>query len=482
MPVKRGIALLFLLVFACLCWTTRYSHPMTDDYCYAHYPAALGSIFGAIEHEYTHWGGRYSAVAMMSSFVTATDLIDGYGFLCLGLIAFSVLAFGAFFASLTAIAGVRRDRYAWSALAFCLYVATLPTVSELFYWMAGGVTYTGGYMSLLVVSGLSLHATFAADRRVPTGLVCAVLAPLILLIAGFNEVAAVLQVLFFTLGTGLLRWNRSRAWRPWAGAALLACVGLLVTALAPGNSVRASLAADGGNLLLTLVSSFLHGSTAMGVGAVIMYLATANVWMAPMTHRAVEGLAESLHKLDAVSRAAIAVGMAGLFWAVFVPVYWATGAYPPNRTLAVLPVLVLVCWLPALALLRAAGWIREVRLPTLTRTHREDIWVACAALLVALLSPNLRELFRDTVRYGPRFARQLEVRDRTIETAKQRGQQEVVVLALGEQPHTLYHGDMGADPDGSRNHCIRLYYGFDSISAISRRAFERLHAASPESD
>ena len=188
---------LFALVFSAVIRNSLFAQPMADDFCYAQQAQAAGGWFDAIVREYYRWGGRYTATGLMSIFSLNFDLIKEFWALSILLVLATYLSFFIFFTSLHHVAGSKKDWIMWSAFALCLYVAIMPTTSELLYWMAGGITYTVGYSLLLVVLGLFIRLSFAGLSIYSFALYSVLSFALVFLIAGTNEVTALIQLMLF---------------------------------------------------------------------------------------------------------------------------------------------------------------------------------------------------------------------------------------------------------------------------------------------
>ncbi len=90
---------------------------------------------------------------------------------------------------------------------------------------------------------------------------------------------------------------------------------------------------------------------------------------------------------------------------------------------------------------------------------------ATALLLVISLlgTPNIFEAYKDVYR-GYRYAQEMRERINTIQTAKNRGETDIVVDSISRPPQTLFAAYLETDPNNMRNQCMSEYFGVKSIA------------------
>lgn len=228
---------LALPILAGVAW----SFPSDDDWCYG--AARHGSWWAAQIGWYTGWSGRYAATAVLTAWGQAEDVWWAirvvYPLILVAIVFAWPLALAWLLRGLLPGVPVRAALIA-AALIAATALASLPSVSDGVFWLAGAVTYMGGVAVVLAMLAAWLAAlTQGGIGRWLSAVILALLAP------GFSEVLAAL-VLPAVVAAWWLHARRRSAALPALGVIILLAVGVAAAAAAPGNAQRlAALAAEG---------------------------------------------------------------------------------------------------------------------------------------------------------------------------------------------------------------------------------------------
>ena len=357
----------------------------------------------------------------------------------------------------------------WSAFALCLYIAIMPTTSELLYWMAGGITYTVGYSLLLVVLGLFIRLSFAGLSIYSFALYSVLSFALVFLIAGTNEVTALIQLMLFLLGAvaAFVKVNRSKY--IWLAAVMIALVGLFIVAAAPGNANRMSaLGGAGGVKWLAPFYSLFSGLITIIKSWLIMYVLSTMPFIAPITQRLSEALYLKVKDLKYEVRIFLLLAILGLFVAALFPNYWVQGVAPPNRTKTIVYVLALITWLPTLSLLKTLLPISDKSILWASNHKRAAYLFYTVVISVIVVTMNLGNIFIDNVWRAKNYHQQLSERYELIQDSLGRGQKNVGVSPLHDIPKSIFFDDITADPANWKNGCYSRHFGLASIKIVSQ--------------
>jgi hypothetical protein len=464
---EKFVTLFFVVLVFVLLLNAIYAHPMADDYCYANTAIHLNSWFDAVVHEYKHWGGRYAATAVMSFFAINFDLVNDFWLFCIFLIFTTLFSFYWFFSSLSYFAGAKKDWLIWAAFCFCFYIATIPALSQVMYWMAGGITYTGGYGLLLVVAGLLIRVTFAELTHTMLLIYAILTVALAFVVPGFNEVSGFLLIVVAFSGCVFTFLKKHHSRFIWLLTLIVAVAGMLTVAGAPGNEVRTGQLGKGGEIWIMPFYGIYQGAGAILAAIAVMYLLTGNNFITPLIMRLAEPIREKLLTIEKSERVAYLSVIVALFAAVYMPSYWATGVSPPSRTQTILYILPIALWVPAIGLIMSLSKIRNIRLPWLVRGKAISTVVSFLLFAVIAVSLNLKSIFYDALWRGENYDRQLQARYEIIQNAKDHGEVDLVVPELKDLPKSLYFGDILVDPTHWRNGCYSRYYRLNSIKIES---------------
>ena len=247
---KITAGILLCLLIMCLLpvmYLGRYNHPTGDDYYYGAETKAVweqtGSIFATIaeaahgvSYQYVNWQGTYSAMFLMY----LPPIIFGDWAYRLVTSIFLLLLTGSIFYLLKPIVStvLKGSVSLWiilCSLLVLLCIQTVPSQGETFFWYNGSMYYTGYYAVTLLLFGVLFRYLLSAKHRyIPIMMLLAVF------VAGGNYVSLLPALLLLVCLTVVLLLQRSKpAWAVCC-TTLVMTLGLSVSAMAPGNSIRQS--------------------------------------------------------------------------------------------------------------------------------------------------------------------------------------------------------------------------------------------------
>ncbi|MGV3503782.1 MAG: DUF6056 family protein [Adhaeribacter sp.] len=238
-----GLAAL-LLPFLLLAF---YCHPSGDDFWLTNLVREKGIWQAQWEIRQT-WSGRYASMLLGAFNPLVFGSFTAYKVLAFVLLALLALALQYFAGGWLGLRLNARQTTLVSLTGLALYLGFMPVVSQVVYWLSGAMSYQVAHIALLFLFGRLLRNRrqgFAASTLLADGL-------LVLFIAGSNETAMAL-LCYLLAGLLLFSWWLKRRIASYLLTLLvLAALGALFVALAPGNAVRSAEYPQQGQLLFSL--------------------------------------------------------------------------------------------------------------------------------------------------------------------------------------------------------------------------------------
>lgn len=247
--IAAGILLAILLISLLpVIYLGRYNHPTGDDYYYGaethmvwndtgSIVSTVAEAFRGVAYDYDTWQGTYSAMLLMR---LAPNVFGEDIYKWVSCVMLTLLTGGIFFVLKPVVCNMLEgSRHLWimtASLLALLCVQTVPTQSETFFWYNGAMYYTGYFAVTLFFFGWILRYILAPKLfYLPLFIASAVF------LAGGNYVSLLPCLLLMICLTVFLFYKRKtgRAWVVGA-TTLVMLMGLAVSAMAPGNSVRQS--------------------------------------------------------------------------------------------------------------------------------------------------------------------------------------------------------------------------------------------------
>jgi hypothetical protein len=425
--------------------------PYDDDFSRACRTTSLGE---AVIDTYLSWSGRWCAHAIEFALLPQADLVKVYPIFQFTL---SLVFALCLYVLWTCLLGEGARSKAAALLAF-MTMAVLwdgtPGVDQVQYWFTGFVeNQLPVGLSVLVIAGL-IRLEASPGPVFPSIVCTSGLALLALVATGLHELAG--MALVVVLGSGLAATYVARRHfsKAWAAVLLVACVGLAVVVLAPGNAKRREkersvIVAAGGRPVTDLTSRMEVARDAFGwqLKRIVpdwfldpRLLAATVILLLDPRIRLLEG-----HGSPDCRRflrwTALAIWPALVLGYVAGPC-WVTGHTPPSRTVSGAYSLFVIGWIVNLALW--TPW-NSILGASLEDGRARMVWrgalLALAAALV--LTGNARVALADILQGKPQlYRRAIAERERTIIRARDAGEQDVVVAPIPVRPRLFFPDDL----------------------------------------
>lgn len=225
----------------------RYAQPFADDYKYGMAASAawlatgsLGAALRAAAEQvalyYQTWQGTYSALFLMG----LQPGIWGSGTYWIGGAALILLFAGANLYFFRQVLSKLLKATAWEALAVAsalliVMIQYVHDAGEAFYWFNGAVYYTGFHALMLIFFGVIASMASKGRASLPGMALCALLGALL---GGGNLSTALFAAVALLIAAAAAFYKKSPLRFALAALLLILLAGLLVSALAPGNTRR----------------------------------------------------------------------------------------------------------------------------------------------------------------------------------------------------------------------------------------------------
>lgn len=256
------ISILILIVSLIpLLWISFYNVPSADDFNYSVYTMnvlnhqGIGSFLSGIGKmlitTYQNWQGTYSAIVLMALQPSVWG-IDSYflgTFILIGMFLFSNYFLLKQIVTTKLKLSTSTLWLIFSLITF-ISIQTMPSPVQGLYWWNGASYYTLFYSFFLIELGL-LCRLQEKNKKYDYIFICLC----IIFIAGGNYVTALQQVIFLFFLNVYMIWKKKD--KSKILFFVLAILGLLINAFAPGNAVRAA-SVSGYSPIMAILLSFQH--------------------------------------------------------------------------------------------------------------------------------------------------------------------------------------------------------------------------------
>ncbi len=478
---RLNVVSLLLIVFCCIFVVIvfmalgQFAYPSADDFCMAAGVRDEG-FFIHLWHHYFEWSGRYSGNALYAAYPLIFGLFEGYALIAVFLIVLLYLSMVLFIASVFRLAV--KDKVIWLvALVFiCAYLLGIRHTASSLYWMAGALTYQSAHILLLLSLGVIVRLRNCARQNSGCYRWFVVLAFLIVLGTGTNEISMIVLL----AGMGLV-WldamlSRDRKLVGWMLLLLLVVLCCCVVYFSPGNTIRESTFPLRHDWLRSI-----RGSVDMGSWSLLVWTGNpvfiTTTLLAPFAATVLYQKSGRLFKITTLQLSILALIT---FLSPFVlqfPAWWAMGGWPPPRSVDAIFFIFILSWMSLLVALTIrfmpVKWIVGVEGRLQFRASVVFFLVSIVFVMSVGISAKLGTALQDLRHHVKPFNAYMTQRHAVIEQSRQQGVYAVTVPAPEiEMPKSIYFNDIRADWRDWRNACYARYFRLSAIQRIKSSAHQ----------
>lgn len=441
--IKKLLNLLTLFALTVIIINAFFIYPSADDFSYFVKQNSYG-FWAFQEWHYFNWGGRYIPNMILGSFD-----FDGSGLYIYRLVGVAI-TLGFYFSLLTFIKKIiqPKDVFFTTHLIFLAYCFSLYSLSQEFYWMPGSITYT---LSLILCL---LSWTILEKSRKPLFFIINLL--LIFILNGTNEISMLFYngSLFLYLVLSYLQNKKINL-----PVVMLLCVSvacMLVSILAPGNSVR-TLSENNPNThnLIFSLSRAVFRTATFTAERLFIFLILGVILFQQLQKRNLKINLPRIPK-GILKLACFIFPFAVLCFGIF-PSYYATGRIPPERTVNTIAFFFLMAIIFSLQLYKDHFMeVENIKAKPILK-YIPVLLLAIIALYPNDLRSNIYDLFSGR---SLQFAKEMKARDEFIKSSPE---ENIIVPKISVLPNTLLFKDISKDPDRFFNHYYALFYKKKSV-------------------
>ncbi len=460
-----------------LFYVARYNHPTGDDIYYglqAHLAwESTGSLWETLKAAaesvakyYNEWQGTFSAMLIMhlQPTVFSEELYFLTSYLVLGSILTGSIYLWKQIARFILPEVTRVEEIGiWSIVMF-LSIQWIPSIGEGLYWFNGAVYYSGFFGLLLWMFGLLCkYMNIGGIHRIVLAYFLAIL------IGGSNYITLLVSLILLALYSGYLLWKKHP--KKWCVLGLFVVMGicLVISAAAPGNSVRQAMT----NMSYPAYKAIM-ASLWTGLGLIDAW---SDGWWWLATLMLLPFFISIIRRTTwKYQYPLLVIGfLYGLFCAMLCPTMYAQASTGPGRAVNLYRYGFVI--LSLIAVFYGLGWcIRQLEsiqidIDKIVYRFKGAGLLLIGGMLMAQLALSLNsQSFKEisvvkavadivsgsAERYDAEYAARMAVlKDESI--------QDVIFEPYVNQPNTVYVGDYSKDPNLETNQMLAKWYHKKSV-------------------
>jgi len=453
--------IIFLLILLPYVILSLFSHPASDDFCFAQNTISKG-IFGALLDWYNNWTGRYFSTLLNSLSPMALGFYGGQKLVGIAGVLGICFSLFYFFHTLFKNKLLFEEKLLISLSIASVYILTIPSLIEGFYWMAGSTTYIWGNIFFIIFIAL-IYKVFT--QKVNTKIYLLIII-LIIFIIGSNEAIMVITdlVIFFALILQFIRKSTTK----WIFLLffIIASIFSCIVYFAPGNEIRSLnvISENKNSITFALNNSLSFTSDFYSKTPNLLLLGISFIFIGMLISNK-STIKKNISILSII--ASFIFGILSVFIVSFL-IYWSTGLPITTRSVSIVSMLFLFSWFSTLYFLTL--WILNViQLKIATNTNVIKFVLILIGTLIIFYtlinnpkSYNFNNALFDLYSGDAyKFDQQLLQRREYIKLNKQ--QAEIEVPQLKTLPISISFTDLSSNANEYQNVCESHYFGINSL-------------------
>jgi Family of unknown function (DUF6056) len=450
---RYALGLFSLVVIVAILWQGFYAFPNADDFCFASQGRDYGA-FAAASNTYLNWTGRFTSSFLIALFGAQGALfLDAYFILPASVL---LLVIGSCYRTF-AIVGIKNK-----LAIFVLATVLLSGFSwrETVLWLSGAGTYALGCVAAIFLWGQYWSVAFTTRPGGWPRIVILALATL--LAAGFNEPLMLAQIVVIATMLVIVCRTQRKLSKPLLLFLMVAMMGALAVALAPGNAQRAT--------------HFVQPSILSAVFGSLMWLFSEHALSMVATFVALYccTLVFDIRITSTVDRSVarhLAFGFLLAAWAAVFARFYAVGASGPARAWTVDATLLFfaIFFLVQSVLIEKADAPAGLELPTSSVT----LFLISAFFLALAMRPTPDNPMLRTSIGAAKYAKKLSAHmNSRFETLRRASADDVLVFDDYPDKNKALTSflDFSTNPNEGQNVCAAGYFKVKSVALRAAKA------------
>lgn len=456
---KWLLLVLLITLFIPYLYISNYANPVADDLIYAANRKG-NDLFYLLVRDYLGWNGRYSSNILVFSNPMAFDSLVGYKLIPPLIIVLTVLSNFVFVHVLWGL-GNKPEKIIAALLFSLLFLYQMPILSEGIYWYTGAVTYQ--LANCLMFVYVSLLIRFISNKVIVSKVIHSCLLTIFLAaIIGFNEIHMIAFFCFACISLFITRRNRLHHRNLFLYLLFVTLIFASFMVFAPGNKVRAGLAANNHQLISSIIFS-----GAQTLRFLLEWISSPPLLLLSVVYYQIN---KKLRERNPLFKASFYLSpgyaVALLFFVIFIsvfPAYWAMGILGQHRTLNVGYCLFLIMWFINLTV-----WFNayEQHWNRFQPLGRRSLLLIYAIVMVSLFFTKNGFALLNDLFYGKAYSYDYQMQQRT-ELMNATGDT-LFFAPIVRPPQTLFLYDITEDPDNWLNQSYTLYFAPEKSVVVKK--------------
>jgi Family of unknown function (DUF6056) len=441
------------VVFAAILWQGFFAFPNADDFCFASQGRDYGA-FVAASNTYVNWTGRFTSSFLIALFgAQETLFVDSYFILPTSVLLLVIWSCYHTFA----IFGIKSKV---AMFVFAILLLSGFSWRETVLWLSGASTYALGCVAAIFLWGQYWSIAFTSRPKGWLQIVIVALATL--LAAGFNEPLMVAQIVVIASMLVITYRAQGKLSKPLLLFLVIAFIGALVVALAPGNAQRSTHFVQP-TLLSAVFGSLIWLFSEHAISMVATFVALyccALVFDIRLTAIVDRSVARHL-----------AFGFLLAAWASVFARFYAVGASGPARAWTVDATLLFfaIFFLVQSTLIRKADAPADLEFLTPSVT----LFLMCAFFLALVMRPTPDNAMLRTSIGAAKYAKKLSAHMKTrFETLRRASPDDALVFDDYPDKNKALTSflDFDINPNEGQNVCAAGYFKVKSVALRAAKA------------
>ncbi len=341
-----------------------FNQPTPEDFYYSGEAGKIG-LMDSMRVLYKFYGGRYFTYLLISLNPLYFHSVAGYKFCTLILMLLFYFVFFLFVSEFTKSRLNLTERILFSLSVYFLYLFSMPSLSQGFYWLVSAVHYQVALMLIMLFliyfSRIDKESSIA-KRNLLIFISCLIT----IAIPGTVELSAAMMVIIVALliMSSIVKYKTVNWWLILISLITIVCVYFVIKS--PGNDQRSLKYADNHNLLLSLYSSFMFLFQSISSWVFNSPLPVITVLFLPFFFKLTHAGSSEEKSTEVRLSYLVIIFLLMLYINIFI-IYWTLGIPPYDRILDFIYFIFLVGWfciiISLTTFITGKYGIKEIKLP-----------------------------------------------------------------------------------------------------------------------
>lgn len=429
-----------------------FNQPTPEDFYYSSEARKIG-LWDSMHVLYKFYGGRYFTYFVISLNPLYFNSVAGYKIFTLLLMLMFYYVIFLFISEFTKKSLILSERILFSLSVYLLYLFTMPSISQGFYWLVSAVHYQGALI-LFMLFMIYYSRIEKSDNPLKRNISILIACLLTVAIPGTVELSAATMVIIVSvlLLKSVFIDKKINWWLILILILTVICVFIVLKS--PGNDQRSVKYSDNHDLLFSLKSSFVFLIESAAAWKFNSPLIAVTVMLIPFYFK-IAGGNKNEFKIKIFNLFYfILILIVVLYVNIFI-IYWSLGIPPYDRILDFIYFIFLTGWFVAIVQITS---ILNIKYGITSFTIPKYIYAAALVILLffVIKDNNIKSAYNDLFSgKASEFSR--EVNDR-YDMISDSGSDSLQIDTIRIVPGTFFYQDITKDPKRPFNIGYQNYF------------------------